>query len=285
MTKREAFFQIIIVSYNAGEELAASMKSVADQTFEDWHVLIKDGGSTDGSLDTIRQLYGEDERVQIVSDKDSGIYDAMNEALNILSRRQGKGDQESHGPFVYFLNCGDYLYDNEVLSKVHESITACDKTDRSIFYGDIFERATGQRVASSPVINDFTLYRNVPCHQACFYDLALMLTEHFDSSFSIRADYEQFLRCIYMDKADTHFMPLVIASYQGGGFSEKGDAAAVSERERKEIVGRYMPASKVRKYDLIRMLTLAPLRSRLARNPISSGAYNQIKSFIYKHRQ
>ena len=117
----------------------------------------------------------------LVSEKDTGIYDAMNCALNIVPL----DDTDS---YVYFLNCGDYLKDKDTLQKIHDGIveSAPDKDSKHIFYGDIYERLTGQVVASNPKMDDFACYRNVPCHQACFYDMKLMLAEHFDTTWHIR---------------------------------------------------------------------------------------------------
>jgi len=119
----------------------------------------------------------------------------------------------------------------------------------------------------------------VPSHQACFYDERLIYKNPFDLKYKVRADYEQFLRCFYREKAVTCYMPLVIANYEGGGFSDQNKK--VSEQERKEIIKMYLPASKVRKYDFIRVITLANLRAVIASNKITAGLYNSIKSAMY----
>ena len=283
----DTFFRIIVVSFNAGDSLIKTINSIKDQTFDSWKVYIKDGLSTDGSIDKLREEFlidkesgaSVDGKFVLVSEKDTGIYDAMNCALNILP----VDDTDS---YVYFLNCGDYLKDKDTLQKIHDGIveSAPDKDSKHIFYGDIYERLTGQVVASNPKMDDFACYRNVPCHQACFYDMKLMLAEHFDTTWHIRADYEHFLRCVYIDKAKTHYIPVTVADYEGGGYSESGNAKTVSERERKQIISRYMPKGKVLKYDLIMILTLAPLRTWIAHNPATAKFYNSIKSALYKRK-
>lgn len=283
-----AFFQIIVVSFNAGDNLNKTIASIKEQTFDSWNVIIKDGLSTDGSIDKLKEELeinketgrSKDEKFLLISEKDAGIYDAMNTALNVLSG----SDTDS---YVYFLNCGDFFKDKDTLEKIHDGIiqSAPDKEIKHIFYGDIYERMTGQVVSSNPKMDDFALYRNVPCHQTCFYDMKLMMAEHFDTTWHIRGDYEHFLRCVYIDKAQTVYIPVTVADYEGGGYSESGNARVVSERERKQIVERYMPKGKVFKYDLIRMLTLAPLRTFIAHNPKTAGAYNKIKSLIYNRKK
>ncbi len=315
----EAFFKIIVVSFNAGENLIKTINSIKEQTFDSWEVIVKDGLSTDGSIDKLRDELmidadtgiSKDGKFRFVSEKDTGIYDAMNTALNILSfeiddRKKApdimtgvstgtgenktevtnNGTAQAEGSYVYFLNCGDYLKDKDTLKRVHDAIvdSTPEASKKHIFYGDIYERITGQVVASNPKMDDFACYRNVPCHQACFYDIRLMMAEHFDTTWHIRADYEHFLRCVYIDKAVTTYVPVTVADYEGGGYSESGNAKVVSERERKQIVSRYLPKGKVLKYDLIMLITLAPLRTKIARSPKTAGIYNALKSLIYNRK-
>ena len=314
-----AFFKIIVVSFNAGENLIKTINSIKEQTFDSWEVIVKDGLSTDGSIDKLRDELmidadtgiSKDGKFRFVSEKDTGIYDAMNTALNILSfemddRKKApdimtgvstgtgenktevtnNGAAQAEGSYVYFLNCGDYLKDKDTLKRVHDAIvdSTPEASKKHIFYGDIYERITGQVVASNPKMDDFACYRNVPCHQACFYDIRLMMAEHFDTTWHIRADYEHFLRCVYIDKAVTTYVPVTVADYEGGGYSESGNAKVVSERERKQIVSRYLPKGKVLKYDLIMLITLAPLRTKIARSPKTAGIYNALKSLIYNRK-
>jgi glycosyltransferase involved in cell wall biosynthesis len=314
-----AFFKIIVVSFNAGENLIKTINSIKEQTFDSWEVIVKDGLSTDGSIDKLRDEFmidadtgmSKDGKFRFVSEKDTGIYDAMNTALNILSfemddRKKApdimtgvstgtgenktevtnNGAAQAEGSYVYFLNCGDYLKDKDTLKRVHDAIvdSTPEASKKHIFYGDIYERITGQVVASNPKMDDFACYRNVPCHQACFYDIRLMMAEHFDTTWHIRADYEHFLRCVYIDKAVTTYVPVTVADYEGGGYSESGNAKVVSERERKQIVSRYLPKGKVLKYDLIMLITLAPLRTKIARSPKTAGIYNALKSLIYNRK-
>jgi len=286
----DILFYIVVVSYNSGDKLISTIRNIKEQTYENYKIIIKDGASVDDSLNNILKEYNIDEKTYIssdgkvhaISEKDGGIYDAMNVALDYITCME-KEDKKS---FVYFLNCGDYFADKEVLSKMAEKISKTNG-EYDIYYGDIFERITNQHVTSTPVINDFALYRNVPCHQACFYDLKLMNKEHFDTTWIIRADYEHFLRSYYIDKAKCYYTAIEVADYEGGGFSESGTAAAVSERERSEIVKRYMKKNKVRLYDFYRIITLANLRTYLERNPKTSAFYNKVRSGIYKllHRK
>lgn len=305
---QNVFFSIIVVCLNAGDELIKTVDSVRHQTCTDYEILVKDGGSKDGSLEKLPQ----EERIQTVVCKDKSIYDAMNQASTYAK-----------GRYVLYLNCGDYLADETVLEQVKKRIlengevspaepphgdaspakairanaraakdnpTAKDNRANaraaggSIYYGDIIERKTGQKVASNPRLNEFALYRNIPCHQACFYSLDLIhgRTPVYDTDFPVRADYEHFLWCCLQMKAQTHHTGVTVCSYEGGGFSETGEHAKKAGREHKAITARYMSPGARRKYKMIMILTLQPLRKALAGSKTFAGLYQGLKRRVYK---
>ena len=289
---KRPFFTIITVTYNSGDRLLETIASIKEQTFTDYRILVKDGMSTDGSIEKLRSKYRvgsvenpEGSDLMLMESCDSGIYHAMNIAITQLES-QGVPKVGEVPSYVFFLNCGDTFKDKNVLMKVHDAIDARlslkGTTLPAIFYGDIFEITTGQRVASNPRIDDHACYRNVPSHQACFYDERLMYRNRFNLKYKVRADYEQFLRCYYNDKAETVYMPLIVANYEGGGFSDKNKK--ISEKERAEIIKMYLPASKVFKYDVLRAVTLSHLRTFLASNKATAGAYNGVKNAVYRVR-
>ena len=304
---KKPFFTIIIVSYNPGEKLFETIRSVEKQNFTDYRILIKDGMSTDGSIDKLKIAYdigiaGEDEGkvITLLESCDNGIYHGMNIATAFLEgkikekramREELDDPQEvkllkagEEPSYIFFLNCGDRFYDENVLRTVHDEIEKRihrnGTTLPAIYYGDIFDAQTGHIVASNPTINDYACYRNVPSHQACFYDERLIYNNPFDLKYKVRADYEQFLRCYYKDKAETHYIKTVISSYEGGGFSDQNKK--LSEDERSEIIKHYLTRAQIRKYDFLRVVTLSGFRTFLANNRITSGLYNAIKTAVYK---
>ena len=94
-----------------------TIESIRSQTYGKYEIIIKDGMSTDGSLDSlIQEADRGDSRIRIHSQADKGIYDAMNQAVGYA-----KGD------YLFFLNAGDSFYDKEVLYKITEVIK---KTNR-----------------------------------------------------------------------------------------------------------------------------------------------------------
>lgn len=276
----EPLFSIIVVCLNPGNKIKETLKSIREQRFQDYEVIVKDGVSEDGSLAGITQLFPEGV-LRLFSRKDRGIYDAMNQAV-----------REAKGAYVYFLNCGDRFYSGQVLSKMADFILRCRKKEngkvRGIYYGNIFERITGQKVASNPCMDAFGCYRNVPCHQACFYSRELLLAHPFDTGYKVRADYEQFLWCFFVadkeQKVEFAYQDLIVADYEGGGFSETKDNRRISAREHKEITGKYMSKGQLFKFRTAMLLTLAPLRTWIASNEKTAGVYNQLKRAVYRKK-
>lgn len=89
-------FSIVVVCLNPGEKLLKTVQSVLNQKYGNYEIVVKDGGSTDGSLEQLPA----DSRIRVYTRPDSGIYDAMNQAMSYVT-----------GQFVQFLNCGDLLHE------------------------------------------------------------------------------------------------------------------------------------------------------------------------------
>lgn len=265
----QVMFSIIVVCLNEGERLRDTVESIRQQTYDNYEIIVKDGLSTDNSL----QLLPKDERIRLYCMQDKGIYDAMNQAA-----------EKARGDFVFFLNCGDYFYEKEVLAKTAEQITIHSTKDGIIFYGDIFEKVTKERVKSNPRMDAFGCYRNVPCHQACFYSVDLVRRKSFDLKYKVRADYEHFLWCFFRGEARMVSMPFVVASYEGDGFSEIKKNRKRSVKEHREIVNKYMSGKQVFYCRMLMTLSLAPLRAWIARNKTTAHIYNRWKNLFYRIR-
>ena len=287
---QKPFFSIVVVSLNPGERLEKTLNSILKQTFTNYEIVLKDGGSKDGSLSGLLEkgyFEGKDQ-IRLVQEKDKSIYDGMNQAVTYVK-----------GRYVQFLNCGDYFYSDTVLEEVAAYIEKQRKErmesnatgdfaieimeqQPAIYYGNQYNQLQNTIIYSAPQINDFTCYRNVPCHQVCFYDYRLFEKRAYELKYRVRADYEHFLYSIYEEGAKGISLPIVVASYEGGGFSETKENRKCSAMEHKEITTKYLGKAKVFKYRMIMWLTLAPVRTMIAENPTLSGIYNGIKNGIYK---
>lgn len=266
------FFSIVVVSLNSGERLRQTLQSILDQTYEDYEVIIKDGGSKDGSTDFLKEegITEKYPQVHFIIEPDQSIYDGMNQAVSYAG-----------GRFVQFLNCGDLFFDREVLKKVADAICAKGEREKpAIFYGNQYNLLQKSIVTSAPEINDFTCYRNVPCHQVCFYDRRLFDKRAYLPQYTVRADYEHFLYSVYEENAETFSMPVTVCMYEGGGYSETKENRKKSAVQHKEITVKYL-GKKALWYRLIMILTLSGLRGKIAESPKLSGIYNAVKTKFY----
>lgn len=285
-------FSIIVVALNPGEKWKATLDSVFNQTWEDYEIILKDGGSTDGSLDVWRgghgaklsgkdhasaeteKRYGPWNKVRYVDCADSGIYDAMNQAVSLAS-----------GRFLLFLNCGDLLADERVLERTAKFVRRQEEAgadlDRLILYGDTFSEKDRAVIASAPAVTGFTCYRNIPCHQSCFYGAALCRKKPYDLQYRIRADYDHFLWCFYQAGARILHMSFPVSSYEGGGYSENCANKERDRKEHKQITSVYMSPGELLQYKVQMALTLAPLRRALADSRAFTGIYHRIKAWVY----
>lgn len=262
-------FSIIVVCYNAGEKLKQTLISILEQTYADFEIVIKDGMSTDGSLDNLPS----DDRIRLVQCKDKGIYDAMNQAT-----------KEARGEYFLFLNCGDYFYQDEVLGKAAKVIAdySAKEISKTIFYGDTFNEANNSYVPMPKEINAFSCYRHMPCHQAMLYHRSLFTERQYDLTYRIRGDYEHFLWSFFVQGVRPVYLGFAVAVYEGGGYSESEENRVRDKQEHKEITEKYIPKIQLLRFRLIMLLTLAPLRKKLANSPKVSHIYNKMKGFFYK---
>lgn len=268
----DLFYSIIVVCLNAGERLHDTVESILQQKYGHYEIVIKDGGSSDGSVERLQAAF-QDDRIHIHTKKDNGIYDAMNQAVSL-----------AQGEYYLFLNAGDSFYDAMVLDKITEEIIRIRNEGKKadVIYGNLYHKALNTIIYAAPEINDFTCYRNVPCHQTCFYHRSMFETRGYKPEYNVRADYEHFLWCFYEKQAGIWYVPVMVASYEGGGYSETKENKKRSARQHREIVVQYMGRKKADKYRWIMILTLAPLRSAIADSRYLSGIYNGLKTAVYK---
>lgn len=277
---REIMFSILVVSLNAGEKLEETIRSIFEQEYTDYEVVVKDGGSKDDSLECLEAYLEQCEetqraRIRIIREPDKSIYEGMNQATGY-----------ANGRYYYFLNCGDVFANTTALRKVAESIEKDEAEGRKhlIYYGNIFDALRQQVVSSNPKIDDFACYRNVPCHQACIYHYSLFEERGYEPKYKVRGDYEHFLWSYFVKKANPQYVDVVMASYEGGGFSETKENRERSAREHKEITGKYMSKGQLFKYRVILLLTLAPLRTKMAESKRFAGFYQKLKKTLYRGR-
>jgi glycosyltransferase involved in cell wall biosynthesis len=272
MNSRLPLFSIVTVCLNPGQELPKTVASVLSQDFPDFEYVIKDGVSQDG---TEHNSYA-DPRVTFISQADTGIYDAMNQALALCS-----------GRYVNFLNAGDSFANPHVLGEVARVLDENQYPDVAYVdrYNEKFEAVTHYPSALSP----WFLFRKPICHQALFVShRTLSKMGGFDTTFRIFADYDLLLKSLLVEKAYHVHCPLVGVNYQDGGVSSAPKNRRLKQEELRRLRGTYFNRRQRFFYGIVSSSTLPGLRVRLMhqqRVPWLSRVILSLTQLVEKIRQ
>lgn len=171
---------IATVCYNAQQTIENTIKSVINQTYSDIEYLIIDGKSTDKTLDIIDK-YAGDSRIRLVSEEDTGLYNAMNKAIKICT-----------GDYIIYMNSGDVFHDYRVLEEMMPYM------DADIVYGNVVRiKSDGRHLEKyhgKYTVMRLLLMGMMMCHQAMFTRTDIMRKYGFDETYSITADYDFVVR-------------------------------------------------------------------------------------------
>lgn len=171
---------VATVCFNAETTIVNTVKSVLSQTYQNMEYLIIDGNSKDSTLDLIRP-YQTDSRLKVISEKDRGLYDAMNKAAAICS-----------GAYILYMNSGDIFADERVLADVAPHL------DSDIVYGNVIRiRQDGkylEKYSGGHVVMRLLLMGKMICHQGMFTRADLMRMYRFNEQYTITADYDFVVR-------------------------------------------------------------------------------------------
>lgn len=227
-------FSVITVNLNHVSGLKQTLESVKTQKESSFEHLVIDGGSTDGSLEVLREF--SDYLSYAVSEKDHGIYQAMN-----------KGIAASKGRWLLFLNSGDILCDDQVLSRVSNLLPL----EGEWIYGDSYRLSDSfphsrQLRKSDPRLTPRVLFRTGVCHQSVFFRRDLF--ERFglyDESYKIAGDWEFEARLLARN-CPAEYLGFPVSVYEGQGISHHHQAERDEEVSR--LLEKYFPRTVVEDY-------------------------------------
>lgn len=216
---------IITICLNEINSIKKTCNSVVNLLYENYEWIIIDGGSKDGTVEYLSKF--KDKITHLVSEKDNGIYHAMN-----------KGIKLSSGNYLIFLNAGDYFYSNRSL----DCFTVNRRED--FIYGDLKLNSDGKIKKYEDIINLQKLKkRNAIPHQATFYNKNLFdRIGLYDESFLISGDYEFNIRIFkYLEPTYQH-IPEPISVFINNGISSNKEFKKVIKRENHIIRKKYFPS-------------------------------------------
>lgn len=192
------------VCFNAEETIENTIASVLMQEGADVELIVIDGASTDGTLEIIKRY--ADRIAVFVSEKDDGIFDAMNKGIGLAT-----------GDVVYFLNADDSFVDPRVL---HDVATAFEADEsRLLIYGNVVFRGAPPGVVYGPAkpfrswtVREFL--NNSFCHQAIFARRSLFdEVGLFNLRLRYSADYEWVMKTFKLKPRGFHYVDRLIANY------------------------------------------------------------------------
>lgn len=210
MDDQKRQYSIIVVTYNNAKGLRRTLKSIRQLNYEQQEVIVIDGGSSDESLEVIAE--NQDMITTSVSEKDNGIYNAMNKGIRLLT-----------GNYVVFMNAGDEFANVDVLSLV-------SRYDGDIILGgDVYG---GKQRMLKETMSLYDLLSIGICHQSVYYRKEVLQKYGFDESYKLIADLKSVVEPLVKDRVKITVVMDVLAKCEGGGLSKQRWRDTLTENRR-----------------------------------------------------
>ena len=223
MTGNLPKISIVIPVFNAVSTIENVIKSVVEQTYPNKELVIINNLSTDGTTE-ILESFGNQIDI-LISEKDAGIYDAMNKALGYCS-----------GDWIYFLGSDDALYNSDVLASIFSNGHFNQHTD--IIYGNAFY--IHRKTIRFRKMNRYKLAKHNFNHQTVFYPKEAFKHFSYDTKYKLWADYNLNIRLFFKTNYKFHYRDIIIAKFNDKGSSGKNDDQDFI-RDKKSILHQVFP--------------------------------------------
>jgi putative colanic acid biosynthesis glycosyltransferase len=216
---------IITPVLNGEMTLANCLKSVAKQSYTHKEHWIIDGGSSDNSLEIVKEWAEKYPHIRYSSQKDTGIYQAMNRGITMSS-----------GKWLHFMGCDDILADNFVLENVSQFFNA----PYDLLLGNIILDGFSKPIVRHSVVSWKRLVFSTVLHPGCFYRKTLFEKYSYDESKQIASDYKLNLQLI-KNKTPYKFLDFAVCIHSLNGKSSHEFFTAFQETKqcRSEVLPRY----------------------------------------------
>ena len=202
---------IITINYNNCAGLRKTIESVVNQIWHDYEFIIIDGGSTDGSVEVIKEFASHID--YWVSEPDKGIYNALNKGVAIAK-----------GEYCNFMNSGDCFYSFNVLEQVFSINPIAD-----IICGNT--HSDSLKIPPKEITFDF-LFNGSICHQCAFIRTSIMKKYGYDEKYKIVADRKFFVQALIFDNCSYQSIDVDVVKYDITGFSAANPVLSRLEYDR-----------------------------------------------------
>lgn len=226
---------IITINLNNAFGLRKTIESVVSQTSRDFEYIVIDGGSSDGSIDIIKQY--ADRITYWISEPDKGIYHAMNKGILLT-----KGD------YCQFLNSGDWLAGTDVIEKMINTLPDC-----SIYYGNMLKQMPDGSVFCDKCgqgnITLYSFYRGSLNHSPAFIKRSLFEKYGlYDESLRIVSDWKWYLITVGLNNEPVGYIDMAVTCFNMLGISNS--FPEIEKAERRAILAELIPQNILADYDL-----------------------------------
>ena len=252
---------IITINYNDAEGLRKTLASVAAQTYQGIEHVIVDGGSTDGSVEVIR-AYADTQAahpVKWVSEKDKGIYNAMNKGIEIALGKRIVNDDHTSTPisnnqlpiaqanYIQILNSGDILAADDVT----ERMVAALANNSAILYGNMIKVNAQGKVVGKSGYTEYSLrqFYSSTLNHDCAYIRRDLFEEYglYDEHLKIVSDWKWYLQAIGLGKVKPDYVDIDVTIFDDGGISETN--IPLRNAERRQVLEELLPPAVLWDYD------------------------------------
>lgn len=222
---------IITATYNAAANLPRLLESLAEQTCRDFELVIQDGASTDNTVALAERWRTRLPQLSLLSEKDTGIYDAWNKAL-----------RRARGEWILFLGADDCLHSIHSLSAAADALMALPANVDYLATSLVLTLPNGEEIeAWHPLVKPLAaLPSGIPFpHPALFHRARLFETRQFDTSLRIAGDYD--FVCHTLNAENARLLPIVTSCMSVGGISGSLATMLRSEMECWHVSRRHFP--------------------------------------------
>lgn len=218
---------IITINYNNFNGLKKTIKSVLSQNFNDFEYIIIDGGSTDGSKELIENV--SDRLSYWISEKDTGIYNAMNKGIN-----------SSTGNYIQFLNSGDALANKNVLEYISKNIYDTN-SQFDFYYTDVINQQN-KKIHYYPTQLTFRHFFDLTInHQATFFKKELFEKYgNYSEHYKIVSDWEFYMKILFLQNATYLHLPEPAVLFDfSDGISTSSNFTTLMNNERSDVFKKH----------------------------------------------
>ena len=200
---------IITVVFNGEKTIERTIYSVLSQNYNNIEYIIVDGGSNDKTLEIIHKY----KQIKLISEKDDGIYDAMNKGIHIAT-----------GDFILFLGADDVLLTNETINDVLLHGLYND----ALNFGNVYFKNSSMIYFG--IFNETSLLHQNVCHQAIFYPTWYLKENNFNLTYKIYADWELNIRAL--KKLRLNYINIPITLFNETGISSKRKDSFIKDKKK-----------------------------------------------------